>query len=560
MFIPFRQFAGYRSLFVDYCDSFGKVSDFYRYNPNQQESYASRLTTLQNQTNESHPGIGLNKNADRIVRTETHRNIVTDVLIEQNRLYGATDATLANIELLRRANTAVVVTGQQAGLFGGPMYTLVKAAHTIRLARKLQKDYPDWNILPLFWIAADDHDFEEVRRFGWVGLDNEEHACEFSPLNDYKNKPVGSVIVDESIVQPVECFFSTNPPTEFTAELRLIVESAYASGNTMADAFGILMTRLLGKQGLILVNPFDSRLKRLGAPIFAQAIEKRSEVFDGIYRQNDRLDKLNYHKQIGLPADGTNLFIIDKGRRDALRMNGSLFSTEAGLSLPLPELAKVIAEEPERISPNVVLRPVYQDVLFPVVASIVGPSELAYYAQISGVFGNFNLEPPVYVPRLSLTIIEHRISKILEETGLAWWECGEDKDELITRVVRSKLPENMYSDIEKFKHEINGLTTVFAGKIVDFEPEIKVILDKMSQGIANYADTIEKKVRQAYKQKNKIWVDRIVRAANMLFPARGFQERYFGVIYFVNKFGIGIIDRIVDELSPDEIGHHWLVE
>lgn len=560
MFIPFHQLAGYRSLFIDYCDDFDSVSDFYKYNPNQLDSYISRLNTLQNQTQEIHPDTVSSVNKHRFIRTESHRNLVADVLIEQNNLFGAPEITIANIELLRQINTVVVVAGQQAGLFGGPMYTLVKAIHTIRLADKLQKENPDWNIVPLFWIAADDHDFEEVKSFRWIGVDNEEHSCEFNPLSEVHGKPVGSITIDETIIQPIECFFSTNPDTEFTVALRSLIEMAYSIGRTMSDAFGILLTHLLGKYGLIFANPADSRLKSLGAPVFAQAVEKRAQIFDSIHKRDVKLDRLDYHKQIGLPDDGTNLFIISNGKREGLRMTGMEFSTESGLSLTMPELAKVIAEEPERISPNVVLRPVYQDVLFPVVANIVGPSELAYYAQISGVFELFNLEPPVYIPRLALTIIERRIEKILEEADLYWWECKDDGDEVVTRVVRSKLPEDLYEDIEKFKNDINGLASEFSIKVADFEPEIKTALDKMSQGIANYADTVEKKVRQAYKQKNKMWVDRIVRASNMLFPARGFQERYFGVIYFINKFGFDVIDRIVDELSPDEIGHHWMVE
>ncbi len=560
MYIPFNKLTSYRSLFVDYCDAFDNVSAFYKYNPVDRTSFGSRLETLTRQTIESDSYSSSREYKFRFTRNDAHRNMIADVLCEQNRLFSASDFSMSNIELMREPNTAIVISGQQAGLFGGPMYTLIKAIHTIRLAQQLFSEYDGWNFVPVFWIAADDHDYDEVKRFRWIGIDNEGHFCEYNPQSSFANKPVGSIEIDENIEQSFDCFFTTNPQTEFTSELRLVLESAYAAGKTMGDAFGILLSKLLGKYGIVIVNPMDARLKKIGAPLFAHAIEKRMEIVEGIYQRNEQLDKSNYHKQIGLPDDGTNLFIINEGRRESLRTDGVMLTTETGLMLTAADLAKIIVEEPERISPNVVLRPVYQDVLFPVVASVVGPSELAYYAQISGVFELFNLEPSIYIPRLSLTVIEHRISKILDDAGIDWWNCGDVREDLITRVVRSKLPENLYDDIDEFKNKINELTSKFADKILDFEPEIEVTLNKMAQGIANYADAIEKKVRQAYKQKNKMWVDRLLRAANMLFPSNGFQERFFGVIYFVNKFGFEIIDKLVEELNPDEIGHHWFIE
>jgi bacillithiol biosynthesis cysteine-adding enzyme BshC len=546
MFVTHSKLSLLKPLFLDYVsafesgESFGKLANLYAYNPSNPQAFQNRL--------------------DRLAALATHsggwnyRDGVVEVLREQNAGFGADDRAFANIELLRCGNTAVVIAGQQAGLFGGPMYTLIKAIAAIRLARRFAETHSGWNVIPMFWIASDDHDFDEVKRFKWIGADNQEHHCEFTPKTNCDGFPVGSIEIDEGIAEAFDCFFSTNTATEFTPALREVLDDAYAPGATMSQAFGKYMAALLSKHGLVIADPTDMRLKALGAPVFARAIEMREAIFDDVRARDAMLEARGYHKQIGLPPDGTNLFVIVDGRREALRTDDGGFVTESGARFTLVELAKLIAEEPHRISPNVVLRPLYQDTLFPTVASIVGPSELAYYAQISGVYELFGMQPPVFLPRPSLTVIEHRIERILEETGMEWWECANERDEVMTRVLRANLPEALFDDIERFKSGMDLLA-----RDVAIEPALQVALDKMVQGVANQCDGIEKKVRQEFKAKNRMWVERVDRAINLLFPAQGFQERFFGAAYFLNKYGFEFIDSMLNELDPDEIGHHYIV-
>ena len=539
MHIPFSSLPHYNRLFSDYCEDFSKAAEFFLHSPWEGSHYSARL--------------------DYLAAKKFDRAAVSAVLIEQNEAWGASGLALENAALLAGEKTAVVIGGQQAGLFGGPMYTLAKAACAIRWARHLSDKHPDWKFVPAFWIAADDHDFDEVKRLHWVGTDYAEHYCEFTPKADVSGFPVGDIEIDEGISEAFECFFGTNPETEFTSSLRSALSDAYKPGKTMADAFAIFLARFLADYGLVLVNPTDEKLKAIGAPQFATAIENRDAIYAGVAERDLLLDKRGYHKQLTLPGDGMNLFVSIGGRREALRMEDGGYVTESGAEFSLQEIAKIIAEEPWRISPNVVLRPVYQDTLLPVVASVVGPSELAYYAQTSGAFEHFGMQPPVYLPRYSVTVIEHRIEDVLKDIGLEWWECAGEREDIVTKVVRSKLPDTLDRDIEHFKREMEESTKWLASKVVAFEPTLATPLDKMAQGFANYADGIEKKVRQAYKQKNQVWVDRVNRAITSLFPARGLQERFFGPIYYANKYGPGIAAKVVDALDPDAPGHHAVV-
>lgn len=539
MHISFSKLPHYNKLFCDYCEDFSRTDGLYLHSPWEDSAFSARLEYL------------AGKKFDR--------KKVSEILVEQNRALGASLLALENAALLSEEKTAVVIGGQQAGLFGGPMYTLAKAASAVRWARRLAEKHPDWKFVPAFWIAADDHDFDEVKRLHWVGTDYAEHYCEFSPKADVAGFPVGGIKIDDGISEAFDCFFGTNPETEFTAGLKAALADAYKPGNTMAEAFGKFLAVFLADYGIVFIDPTDERLKAIGAPLFARAIEARDEIFSGVAARDKKLDALGYHKQLSLPEDGTNLLVSVNGRRESLREENGGFITESGAAFSMSELAKLIAEEPAKVSPNVVLRPVYQDTLLPVVASVVGPSELAYYAQISDAFDSFGMQPPVYLPRYSITVIEHRIESVLAETGLEWWECAGEKDDVITRVVRSKLPDTLDRDIEHFKREMEESTKWLASKVVAFEPTLATPLDKMAQGFANYADGIEKKVRQAYKQKNQVWVDRISRAITALFPARGLQERFFGPVYFANKYGSSVASKILDELDPSEPGHHTIV-
>lgn len=541
MHIPFGKLPGYKRLFSDYTEDFAAVGGWYAHDPWRAESFTERLTYLDRRA------------------ASFHRALVADVLAVQNVAYGAVDAAMANIDALRSDKTAVVVAGQQAGLFGGPMYTLIKAACAIRWARHLEAVNPGWRIVPVFWIASDDHDFDEVKRFHWIGTDNKLHRCEFAPGYDVSELPVGSIRLDVNIAETFECFFSTNPGTEFTPALRGALEKAYAPGAFMVDGFARLLASWFSEQGLVLLNPMDARLKALGAPVFATAIEKRKEIFADVHSRSERLEAAGYHAQIGLPHDGTNLFVMVDGRREALRLDGARYVTESGAEFSLAGLAKMMAEEPERISPNVVVRPVYQDTILPVAASIVGPSELSYYAQISGVFPQFGMAPPVYLPRHSLTVIEHRIEKILGEIGLEWNELAGEPDDVVKRVVRGKLPDDLDEAFNTYREKTIVAGVELAAKVVLFEPTMAKPMQKMAASLHHYADDIEKKLQQAYKQKNQTWVERIERAAAALFPDRGFQERFAGPVYFLNKYGPEFAAKVLAELNPEEMGHHTIV-
>src|SRR5205085_8029725 len=344
---------------------------------------------------------------------QTDRNALCAALRALNTDWGAGAETLDNIERLRATDCVAVVSGQQIGLFTGPLYTIYKALTAVKLAGCLAQR--GTKAVPVFWLATEDHDWAEVQtaeviacdgRLAGVGLPADLHT---------DGTPVGRVVLNEKINDTVQRLFDVLPSSEFTDDLKALVRDAYAPGRTYAAACARLMTALVKAYGLILLDPLDARLKQLAAPRYAEATRRAPEIATAIEARSRELERAGYHAQVHATTDAFPLFLHIDGARHALtRTEDGRYRAKGApddAAYTTEELAAWAARAPEAFSPNVTLRAVVQDYLLPTIAYYGGAAEVAYFAQTAEAYRVLARPATPILHRASMTIVERRTAR-----------------------------------------------------------------------------------------------------------------------------------------------------
>jgi bacillithiol synthase len=536
--IDFRQLpasaGGFSRLFFDYLFEFPHVRAFFPYNFRDQDSYVSVMAA--------------------ITAHQPDRRTLTTVLEEQNADAG--EATLANIALLRSPGTFAVVTGQQVGLFGGPLYTLLKTLTAIRLAARLKERFPKNDFVPVFWVEGEDHDFAEVNGAGILNAESAISRVEYQPggiAPDRNLGAVGDIVFDETLEATFAALEKALQPTEFTPQVLASLRNHYRAGSTMGRAFIGWLRSLFDDSGLVFLSPGDQRLKRLLSPMFEKEIEEFPHSSQLVINRSAELEK-QYHAQI--KAKSINLFLFHKGGRYLIEPRERDFSLRGTRHFIAPEeLKRIAAETPELLSPNVVLRPLAQDTLLPTVVYVGGPSEIAYHAQLPPVYEYFGVTAPVIHPRASISFVEQRLQRAMEKYEIGLTEFFGDLNKINTRVLESiaevKL-EGLFGDTGKAIHAALG-ELKFGLKEVD--PTLLAPLESTTEKIDSYLVSLKEKSIGAQKKRNEAAMRQIERAANGLLPNGGLQERELNIIYFMNKYGPGVMKKLSGELDISQQSH-----
>jgi len=360
----------------------------------------------------------LAEHARKVGAQEFDRERVPEALERINRRAGSSDLTFEHIEMLRRPGSVAIVTGQQAGLFTGPLYTVHKALTVIKLAACLREQGVE--AVPVFWVASEDHDYDEVNHVRLVDQEGKLKEIRYEPSERPPDVSVGRVLLSDNISEAIDEFIAQLPPSEFMPDIERDLREAYAPGEGFADAFAKLMARIFRDYGVVLIDPLDEGLKQVAAPLYARAIEKSSEIARALVEQSRELEEAGYHAQVKVSEDMVPLFILDQGRRVALvEHEGRFWVKGSNRSFDRQELADLARRCPNCFSPNVTLRPVVQDYLLPVASYIGGPAEIAYFAQLRAVYRTLERQEPCVLPRASFTIIEGRHQKTLQKYNLS---------------------------------------------------------------------------------------------------------------------------------------------
>ncbi len=484
------------------------------------------------------------------------RTLVCDALERLNRSWGAGDATLENITRLRDTNTVAVVTGQQAGLFTGALYTIYKALSAIKLARCLTTRGVE--AVPVFWIATEDHDWEEVRFAQTIGCDGRLATCELSTESHTEGMSVGGVMLDDSIEAAITRLLDVLPSTEFSNSLNELLRDAYQPGRTFGEAFARLMTSLMTGFGLIILDPLDAELKRLAAPLYERAARRAPDIARALEDRSRTLETDGYHAQVTTSADSFPLFFHTEDKADSpapvrraiTRTSEGAYLAKGTNEIHTPdEWARLAGKSPARFSPNVTLRGVVQDYLLPTVAYFGGAAEIAYFAQTAEVYRLLDRPVTPILPRASLTIIEPRTVRTLERYDLHLSDFFDDFDALIKLVTEKHLNPDGARSFDDAGRVITEAMTNVRDQLARLDSTLVAASDTRHAKINYHLEALRKGFHRAQMQRDRAAHRQLERALVALYPERALQERHLNITSLLARHGLYCLDWLYDAID-----------
>ena len=533
--IDVRRFPWIRRLAADYAFEFPSVAPFFAGDPTDADAWEAA-----------------------IARTQAHqrrrREIAAIVAAQQVRRRAPARAIEAG-QRLARPETVAIVTGQQAGLFGGPLFTLLKAITALKLADETARDQGA-KAVAVFWVEAEDHDWDEVRSCTVYDGLLRPRSVELPAQPAGDPKPVAQITLDDSISAALDELAGLLPPTDFTAAILSQLRAAYANGIGMADAFARWLESVLGDRGLIVYDASDPAAKPLAASIFARELSAPGQTSRLATSTGSDLAACGYHAQVHATDDSLALFRLDGARRPIRNQNGRLVVGEH--SYDTETLVGEANERPAGFSPGVLLRPIVQDTLFPTICYVAGPNELAYLGQLRPVYEHFGVPMPLMFPRASATLLDSAALRFLAKYQLPLEALQPQDDSALNTLLKSQIPPAVE---ESFATAATAIAAQM-NRIVDAIPAI----DPTLQGAATSTlgrmqhdlQTLHGKMIQAAKRRDETLRRQFMHARARAFPNGHAQERTIGFVSFLNQYGPALVDRLFDEL-PVDLGHHWVV-
>jgi bacillithiol biosynthesis cysteine-adding enzyme BshC len=535
--VSFSQFPGQSRLFLEYQSD---PLSLRRYYPNAVASTSDIAGHI--------PAVLEKYSADR--------EVLCEALIEINAKFGAGPRTFANIESLRLPDTVAVVTGQQAGLFTGPLYTIYKALSAIREAEALCAQ--GFKAVPVFWIATEDHDFEEVSRTYVIGRKGELAESRIEPTHCRDDLPVGYITLDDSIGQEIARISEAMMPTEYSGEVRQILEESWKAGEYLGDAFGKMLTRLIGDRGMIVLCPLDPRLKRLASPVYVKAIDRSAEIVAALRKRSDELVSDGFVAQVLVGEDYFPLFWQGTNdTRNALKTSadGRVYTKDRSREFTLGELAVIAEADPIRFSPSVVLRSVVQDYILPTVCYFGGAAEIAYFAQSGEVYRILDRPVTPILHRQSFTFVESRHAKTLRRYGLGLADLFDGFETLLPRIVEGHLNADSAKIFAEVEEQINIQLSKLDQDLSRIDATLVENLAKRRRKILYHIGALRHKFHQVQVRKDEVVREQIEAMFTSLLPHRHLQERSLNISYFLNRYGLSFVDWIYESIDLDDRGH-----
>jgi bacillithiol synthase len=514
--IPFSSIPHTTKLFADYLSYEPKVRPFYPAAPDA-GLVASRATLVP-------------------AGNPIHRQ-VADALERQNREWGASEQTLANIQRLREGAHAVV-TGQQVGLFGGPLLSLFKAASVLALAKQVESAGAP--CVPVFWMASEDHDLAEVNQA--LLLDSDYTLKAFAAAAEGKaDSPVAAVRFAAGTGELVK------RAAELLGESQVadLLRASYREGETFSGAFARLFTRLFAGHGLILLDPADTELHRIAAPLLVEAIERSAELDEALLARNAEIIAAGYHEQVKITKESTPLFAMVDGARVAVhRANGGFRLQKKQVTAD--ELLRQIADHPENFSANVLLRPVLQDYWLPTLAYIGGPAEIAYFAQVGVVFEKLLGRVTPILPRMSATLLERKVEKLLNKYELNLEDVFHGEIQLREELAKRSLPPALKLDFERGLLAVEEAMQRISESLHKLDPTLVEAAKRAANKMRYQVGRLEKRAAQAEVRKDEVLTRHAAMMENSLYPQKILQEREIAGVTFLARHGLELIDRLIE--------------
>src|ERR1700719_364514 len=530
--LTFRQLPHQPKLFLEYLDNFEKVKSFYFHPP-------------------SMPAV--TRSARKLDYPGERRAEVSSILRRQNVDLGAGAETLANLDRLQEGAVAVV-SGQQVGLFSGPAYSVYKALTAVQIAEELTRGgIPS---VPIFWMATEDHDLDEVRHASWF---EQGKLIRFElPLIAETGRPVGRISLGTQIEPLVQAAAELLAKQGSDLLAQYLVES-YRPEETYGSAFGKLFARLFAQQGLILMDPLDNGLHKVAAPLYQHALAERDALNEKLLQRGKDLDRAGFDAQVKVTSRSTLLFHLADGVREVITASNGKF--QAGeKTWQREELVHLTHTEPENFSPNALFRPVVQDYLLPTAAYIAGPAEISYFAQSEVVYRHLLGRMPVMLPRAGFTLVDAKADKLLRRYGLTVENVWGGPQELRHKMESRSVPGSLAKNFERNQKQIAKMLAQLGKQIEKLDPTLKGTVERTRKRIEFHIDKLRRKAGRAQDKKAGLISAHEQYLDSLLDPHKGLQERELCLLPFLARWGAGGLSGLQKLSTGEKIGHHFIIQ
>ena len=533
--VDVRRFPWIRPLAGDYAYNFSRVEGLYAGNPLEADAWREAVRRAQRQPRD-------------------RARLVELLAAQQEHRHAPAEARAAAARLGDPA-TVAVVTGQQAGVFGGPMYTLLKAITALQLARRTaeKQNVP---AVAIFWVEAEDHDWDEVRSCTVLDAEFQPRTVTLADLEGAGELPVAKLQLDARVEQTIQELEAALQKSEFTDGVIASMRAAWNPGRGLACAFATWIETLLGPHGLVVFESADPAAKPLAADVFARELSTPGRTAALAAEAGEALASRGHAPQVTSQPDSVSLFSLDPIRRSIRRQGDQLAVGDE--THTREDLARKAIERPAAFSPNVLLRPIVQDTLFPTICYVAGPSELAYLGQLRGVYEQFGVPMPLMFPRATATLLDSGATRFLGKYGFPFEDLRTPDESALNRLLEAQLPASVEQSLRDAETQIHDAMTRVVAALPSLDPTLegaaRTTLGKMEHELRS----LHGKVIHAAKKRDETLRRQFTRAQAQAFPHGHPQERTLAVVYFLNKYGPGIVDVLLEEL-PIDLGHHWLI-
>ena len=485
------------------------------------------------------------------------RGRLTEILKEQNLSSGCGPKTLENIEALAKDDACAVVTGQQVGLFSGALYTIYKALTAIKLAETLSQR-SSVPVVPIFWLATDDHDFAEVNHVDLLDQAGQLQRISYDDRPSEARLPVGGLKFSVEIETCVDAMDEMTPPSEFKTEVLSLLKNAYQPGRTFAEAFSIWITRLFSDHGLVLIDPSHPDLIAMAQQPLEREIGEGSPLSRRAIETSARLTEKNYTPQVPQQEGKLNLFLAEH-ERQPIHVDGDDFIVkDPERRFTRDELVEMARTTPHALSPNVLMRPLVQDTILPTVAYVGGPGEIAYLAQLRGAYEEFDIPMPVVYPRKGFTLLERHVGSSLEALSLSIQDVWGGLTAKRNALAAAEVPDSLQQALATAAQNLNRDLEAVSREATAMDGSLGQTADGVHRKIQHQLNLLESKVVQAAKRKQEVVGRKLTKLENTLCPNRHLQERVFNVTPFLMKYGFSWLDELYEAVDLTHFDHQIL--
>jgi bacillithiol synthase len=512
----------------EYMEQSPDILQFFHYQYQDAQSYEERLVELNNRS--------------------FYRKELAQHMKRYMEPFPSSQQVKKSFQKLKHEDSVVVIGGQQAGIITGPLYTIHKVISIIVLAQQKEREL-GVPVVPVFWIAGEDHDYIEVNH---IYSEKNNKLEKFT----YPGAVDGKKMISDISINKQECFtwvkqiIEMYGETEHTNGILEFVNEAIEQSNSMVDFFSHIIMELFKDFGLLIIDSGDKQLRKLEQGFLLRQLKEFRKITKSVFNQQQKQSKAGFNRTLEINENAVNIFYYDELSQSRILLEydaetETFLGKNEALKFSFEQLFKLVNEQPEKFSNNVVTRPLMQEWLFPTLAFIAGPGEIAYWSELKQVFEHFEMKMPPIVPRLNITLLERSIETDLNDLGFSVEEVIRDGIESQKiNYINSVMDQELMNLFEQMKQDLKTKYKVIAKKTAEIDKVLNPLVEKNERLIQKQIEFIEQKITGAVEQKHTVTLKKMERVKNSLRPNNSPQERILNPMYFLNKYGLDLAKRL----------------